>query len=124
MELLRKKTGRLRCVLCRNGLLRGYEVYSREAGAFGVPGVPVLYAFTFGYFFMKNKRRFADILEMAGNIPARSSHDHMLLAFDENAAKDDLILADGEFFRVSFIREIGSGCRILELEVEPVEASH
>ena len=43
---------------------------------------------------------------------------------DENAAKDDLILADGEFFRVSFIREIGSGCRILELEVEPVEASH
>lgn len=113
----------LKCRLCRNGLLGEYEVYSRETDRFGVPGQPQLYAFTNGYFYSRNTRHVADILEIAGEIQEKILHDNRLLQFDDNALIGDLILIRGVFYRVDFIREVYPSCRILDLEVEQVETA-
>ena len=112
----------LRCRLCRNSLLGEYEVYSRETDSFGLPGPPQLYAFTVGYFYSKHTRHYAEVLEIAGDLHEKTGHDRRLLQFDENASVGDLILIDGVFYRVDFIRDIYSCCRLLELKEETVEA--
>ena len=113
----------LRCRLCRNGLLTEYGVYSRETDSFGIPGNPVLSAYTWGYFYEKNKRHYADVLEIAGSISSHSAQDHQLLAFDGNASEGDLVLIHDGFYRVASIREIVPDCRIFTLEVEHIAAS-
>ncbi len=114
----------LRCRLCRNGLLNEYEVYDRETDPFGVPLEPVRRAYTWGYFFAKNKRHYADVLEMAGNIASRTDHDHKLLTFDNHADVGNLVRINGVFYRVTFTGEITPDCRILDLEVDQFEPSH
>ncbi len=114
----------LRCRLCRNCLLHEYEVYSRQTDPFGAPAQPALYAFTKGYFYFKNKRHYAGILEIAGNIHSKNNYDARLLQFDRNASVGDLILIDGTFYRAASVREITPLCRIIDLEVEPIENSH
>lgn len=113
----------LRCRLCRNGLLTEYGVYSRNTDAFGIPGQPQLHASTWGYFYAKNRRHFADVLEIAGNIASRTAQDHRLLAFDSNAPEGDLVLINGVFYRVASVREITQTCRFLTLEEEHFETS-
>lgn len=113
----------LRCRLCRNSLLGEYEVYSRTDGQFGIPQAPVLCGSTVGYFFSKNSRHSAEVLEIAGNIAMNTLHSYRLLAFDGNASAGSLLLIGNVFYRVSFVREITQSCRILELEVESIEAS-
>ena len=54
-------------------------MYSRDTDSFGIPGAPELYAYTRGYFFAKNKRHLADILEIAGHISAGTAHERKLL---------------------------------------------
>ena len=107
----------LRCRLCRSGLLTDYEVYCLPQGQFGLPGEPVLIEHTRGYFYQKNIRHFAEILEIAGDLAGRSDANGRLLAFDDNAAAGDLILIDGTFYRVCHVREVYPPCRILGLEV-------
>ena len=85
----------LRCRLCRNGLLREFEVYARETDRFGVPGRPALYAYTRGYFYSKHMRHLAEILEIAGNISERTGHSFRFLQFDDHAIAGDLILIGG-----------------------------
>lgn len=111
----------LKCSLCRNGLIGQYEVYSRETDRFGTPGQPRLYALTSGYFYSKHTRHVSEILEIAGDICERTRHDFKLLAFDNNASPGDLVRINGSFYRVAFIREIVSSCRILDLEAERIE---
>ena len=111
----------LRCSLCRNRLLGEYEVYSRETDRFGMPSPPQLYAFTCGYFYAGSTRHYSEILEIAVDIRGKTAHGFRLLQFDDNASLGDLILIGGTFYRVSFIREIYSSCRLLDLEAETVE---
>lgn len=113
----------LRCRLCRNGLLREYEVYTRDSDALGVPLAPAFFSYTSGYFYWKNSRHIAGILELAGEIPQKSKYDAHMLVFDDNASVGDLILIDGVYYRVNYAREIFSSCRILDLEGERVEGS-
>ena len=114
----------LKCRLCRNGLLRDYEVYSRETDEFGVPGEPELFECTTGYFYTKNTRHYSGILEIAGEIQERKGHDFHMLVFDDNARCDNLILIDGTFYRVDSEREIYSSCRLLDLEAERIESQY
>ena len=78
---------------------------------------------TNGYFYSRNTRHVADILEIAGEIQEKILHDNRLLQFDDNALIGDLILIRGVFYRVDFIREVYPSCRILDLEVEQVETA-
>ena len=50
MEQMRKKICRLRCVLCREGLLQTYNVYDVPVDEFGAQGVPVLYTTVQGFY--------------------------------------------------------------------------
>ena len=113
----------LRCRLCRNGLLTGFGVYSRNTDSFGIPGVPQLRSHTLGYFYARNRRHFAGVLEIAGSIASRTAYDHQLLAFDGNASAGDLVLISNVFYRVESIRDITQNCHILTLEVEQIETS-
>ncbi len=107
----------LRCTLCRNRLLGDYEVYSLPDGQFGVPGEPVYHSCTNGYFYAKNQRHLAEVLEIAGELTERTQHNYRLLTFDDAAQVGHLVLVAGVFYRVDNVRNILSSCRILELEV-------
>ena len=114
----------LRCHLCRRGLLGSYQVYRRQEGQFGLPGSPVLHAATSGYFFAKRTRHYDEVLEIAGDLAERVKHDFRLLAFDDHAALNDLILIADVFYRVVFVRDLAASCRLLELEEEHCETPH
>ena len=114
----------LRCRLCRNGLLDDFEVYSRSEGPFGTQLPPVLFAYTSGYFYSKNNRHLANVIEIAGYIPESTCHNFRLLAFDDNASAGDLILIGGVFYRAACVRDISPSCRIIDLEADSVEAQN
>ena len=114
----------IRCALCRKGLLKVYEVYTLTYGQFGLPGEPVLCGHTRGYFYPKNSRHYGEVLEIAGDLPEKSGHGFRLLAFDDNAFYGSLIMINGIFYRVEYVRETVPPCRILDLEVCRIAASH
>ena len=114
---LRNSINSLRCTLCRNGLLDDYDVYTTQTGQFGVPGEPVLYARTNGYFYAKNQRHFAEVIEIAGDLAEKNRHNNRMIVFDDTAQPGNLVLVGGTFYRVDNIRVIMEPCRILELEV-------
>lgn len=123
MELMREKICRLRCVLCRYGLLKTYSVYLVPVDEYGAKGTPELIAYTAGYFYSKHTRHYSGVLELAGEIQERKGHDFRLLVFDDNASVGNLILIDGAFFRVDFARVIDGSCRLLDLEDEQIEGN-
>lgn len=118
------KTGRLRCALCRRGLLATYNVYDVPRDEFGAWGEPVLYSSVTGYLFVKNTRSAADTLEIAGELTGCADGVCKLIAFSPECKISDLVEVDGVFYRIVRRRALDSICAVLELEVYPYEYEH
>lgn len=114
---IQNSVSRLRCNLCRRGLMNRFDLYRMDTGAFGAVGTPVLYDCVDGYFYDKNTRYSAEVLEIAGNLTGQIMHSCRMLVFENKGQADDLFHIDDTWYRVSVIRVILGALRILELEV-------
>lgn len=116
-----KKAHGLRCALCRRGLLATYNVYDVPKDEFGACGEPVPYADVKGYLFTKGSRSGADTMEIAGKIAGNTDGDRRMIAFEPVCRVDNLVEADGVFYRITAIRRVHSICLVMDLEVYPYE---
>ena len=80
MENMGRKINRLRCALCRNGLLRSYNVYDVPIDEYGAQGTPVLYTTVNGFYYAKGSRLGSFALEIAGNLLKGGGKTHAYLA--------------------------------------------
>ena len=98
MEQMRKKICRLRCVLCREGLLQTYNVYD----------VPV-----------DESRLGSFALEIAGNLLKGGGKTRRLLTFDNplTCKVGDLVSIGAAFYRMTAIESVYGLYHVIELEV-------
>ena len=91
MEQMRKKICRLRCVLCREGLLQTYNVYG--LGSFA--------------------------LEIAGNLLKGGGKTRRLLTFDSpvTCKVGDLVSIGAAFYKMTAIESVYDLYHVIELEV-------
>lgn len=104
---------RLRCALCRRGLLSDYTVYALSGG------VPQVVGTVKGCFYRKGERHVAEVIAVAGNIPGRSGSYCRLIVFDWSGGTGRLVKVGEEYYRVTQARDVASVCMVLELEVFP-----
>lgn len=118
MEQMKKKLCRLRCVLCRNGLLQVYNVYDVPVDEYGAQGVPVLYTTVKGFYYAKGSRLGSFALEIAGNLLKGSGMTRRLMTFDEpvTCKVGDLVLIGGVFYRMTAIESVYDLYHVIELE--------
>lgn len=111
---------RLRCALCRKGLLQKYNVYDVPDDA-----PPVLYSTVSGYFYRKGSRHSAGVLEIAGNLGEQSAYTCRMIAFADadgtlGCKTGDLVDISGtggEIHRITGINDIHGIYYVLDLEV-------
>ena len=113
---------RVRCELCRRGLLLDYNVYDFPDGAVKA----TLYSAVKGYFWRgKNNRRWgSETLEIAGQITGTSAYDFHLYVFPDRHGKigckvTDLINVGGTVYRVAAMNDLYGVFWLLDLEVYP-----
>ncbi len=118
MEQMRKKICRLRCVLCRNGLLQVYNVYDVPVDEYGAQGVPVLYTTVKGFYYAKGLRLGSFALEIAGNLLKGGGRTRRLMTFDDpiTCKVGDLVLIGGVFYRMTAIESVYDLYHVIELE--------
>ena len=122
MEQMRKKISRLRCVLCRNGLLQVYNVYDVPVDEYGAHGTPVLYTTVKGFYYAKGSRLGSFALEIAGNLLKGSGKTRKLMTFDDpiTCKVGDLVLIGGAFYRMTAIESVYGLYHVIELEARDV----
>ena len=118
MEQMRKKICRLRCVLCREGLLQTYNVYDVPVDEYGAQGVPVLYTTVKGFYYAKGSRLGSFALEIAGNLLKGGGKTRKLLTFDNpvTCKVGDLVSIGAAFYRMTAIESVYDLYHVIELE--------
>jgi len=118
MEQMRKKICRLRCVLCREGLLQTYNVYDVPVDEYGAQGVPVLYTTVKGFYYAKGSRLGSFALEIAGNLLKGGGKTRRLLAFDSpvTCKVGDLVSIGAAFYKMTAIESVYGLYHVIELE--------
>lgn len=118
MELMKRKICRLRCVLCRNGLLQTYNVYDVPVDDYGAEGTPVLYTTVKGFYYTKGSRLGSFALEIAGNLLKGSDKTRRLMTFDDpvTCKVGDLVLIGGAFYRMTAIESVYDLYHVIDLE--------
>ena len=126
MEQMRKKICRLRCVLCREGLLQTYNVYDVPVDEYGAQGVPVLYTTVKGFYYAKGSRLGSFALEIAGNLLKGGGKTRRLLTFDSpvTCKVGDLVSIGDAFYRMTAIESVYGLYHVIELEVYEDGVSH
>ena len=119
MEQMRKKICRLRCVLCREGLLQTYNVYDVPVDEYGAQGVPVLYTTVKGFYYAKGSRLGSFALEIAGNLLKGGGKTRRLLTFDSpvTCKVGDLVSIGAAFYKMTAIESVYGLYHVIELEV-------
>lgn len=119
MEQMRKKICRLRCVLCREGLLQTYNVYDVPVDEYGAQGVPVLYTTVKGFYYAKGSRLGSFALEIAGNLLKGGGKTRRLLTFDNpvTCKVGDLVSIGDAFYKMTAIESVYDLYHVIELEV-------
>ena len=117
MEQMRKKICRLRCVLCREGLLQTYNVYDVPVDEFGAQGVPVLYSTVKGFYYAKGSRLGSFALEIAGNLLKGGGKTRRLLTFDNpvTCKVGDLVSIGAAFYKMTAIESVYGLYHVIEL---------
>ena len=117
MEQMRKKICRLRCVLCREGLLQTYNVYDVPVDEFGAQGVPVLYSTVKGFYYAKGSRLGSFALEIAGNLLRGGGKTRRLLTFDNplTCKVGDLVSIGAAFYKMTAIESVYDLYHVIEL---------
>lgn len=126
MEHMRKKICRLRCVLCREGLLLRYNVYDVPVDEYGAEGTPVLYTTVKGFYYAKGSRLGSFALEIAGNLLKGGGKTRRLMTFDDpvTCKVGDLVLIGGVFYRMTAIESVYDLYHVIDLEVYAGGYSH
>lgn len=119
MENTARRINRLRCVLCREGLLQNYNVYDVPVDEYGAEGTPVLYTFVKGFYYAKGSRLGSFALEIAGNLLKGSGKTRKLLTFDNpvTCKVGDLVSIGDAFYRMTAIESVYDLYYVIELEV-------
>ena len=117
MEQMRKKICRLRCVLCREGLLQTYNVYDVPVDEYGAQGVPVLYTTVKGFYYAKGSRLGSFALEIAGNLLKGGGKTRRLLTFDNpvTCKVGDLVSIGAAFYKMTAIESVYDLYHVIEL---------
>ena len=126
MEQMRKKICRLRCVLCREGLLQSYNVYDVPVDEYGAEGTPVLYTTVKGFYYAKGSCLGSFALEIAGNVTKSGDKTRRLLTFDNpvTCKVGDLVSIGDAFYRMIAIESVYDLYHVIELEVYEGGVSH
>ena len=119
MEQMRNKICRLRCALCREGLLQTYNVYDVPVDDYGAEGTPVLYTTVKGFYYAKGSRLGSFALEIAGNLLKGGGKTRRLLTFDNplTCKVGDLVSIGDAFYRMTAIESVYDLYHVIELEV-------
>ena len=119
MENTARRSNRLRCVLCRNGLLQSYNVYDVPVDEYGAEGTPVLYTTVKGFYYAKGSRLGSFALEIAGNLLKGGGKTRRLLTFDSpvTCKVGDLVSIGDAFYRMTAIESVYGLYHVIELEV-------
>ncbi len=105
---------RLKCRLCRRGLLQEYEVYTLSDG-----GVPVLATVVNGWFYRKGSWHRSEVIEIAGNIGEHTASMIRLMVFDEVCQVGYLVRVENVYYRITGIKSVDGLGNVLDLEVFP-----
>ena len=126
MENTAKRISRLRCVLCREGLLQSYNVYDVPVDEYGAEGTPVLYTTVKGFYYAKGSRLGSFALEIAGNLLKGGGKTRRLLTFDSpvTCKVGDLVSIGDAFYRMTAIESVYGLYHVIELEVYEDGVSH
>ena len=119
MENTARRINRLRCVLCREGLLQTYNVYDVPVDDYGAEGTPVLYTTVKGFYYAKGSRLGSFALEIAGNLLKGSGKTRKLLTFDNpvTCKVGDLVSIGDAFYSMTAIESVYDLYHVIELEV-------
>lgn len=119
MENTARRINRLRCVLCREGLLQTYNVYDVPVDDYGAEGTPVLYTSVKGFYYAKGSRLGSFALEIAGNLLKGGGKTRKLLTFDNpvTCKVGDLVSIGNAFYRMTAIELVYDLYHVIELEV-------
>lgn len=118
MENAERKINRLRCVLCRNGLLQTYNVYDVPVDDYGAQGTPVLYTTVKGFYYAKGSRLGSFALEIAGNLMKGGGKTRRLMTFDNpvTCKVGDFVSIGDAFYRMTAMEPVYDLYRVIELE--------
>lgn len=111
---------RLKCTICRRGLLKEYNVYDVSE-----EGAPVLYSTVSGYFYRKNAWHLGEHLEIAGHINESNSHHCRIIVFTRadgslGCKVGDLVdIGSDGVYQISDSYDLYGICFMLDLEVWP-----
>lgn len=119
MENTARRINRLRCVLCRNGLLLRYNVYDVPTDEYGAVGIPALYTTVRGFYYAKGSRLGSFALEIAGNLLKGGGKTRKLMTFDDpvTCKVGDLVSIGDAFYRMTAIESVYGLYHVIELEV-------
>lgn len=119
MKQMRNKICRLRCALCREGLLQTYNVYDVPVDDYGAEGTPVLYTTVTGFYYAKGSRLGSFALEIAGNLLKGGGKTRRLLTFDNplTCKVGDLVSIGDAFYRMTAIESVYDLYHVIELAV-------
>lgn len=106
---------RLRCILCKRGLLRKYNVYNVIVDKYGTASELVPYSCITGYFYKKSNRYRTEIIDIPGEISADTRCQYYLIAFSCNCKSNDLVDINGQFYKITVIDNT-CGYYVLSLE--------
>lgn len=118
------KLRRLRCTLCKKGLLQKYNVYDVPIDKYGASGEPVLYSTLTGYFYRKSNRTQSEVLDIPGNISECQKYTYKIIAFELTFKVTDLVDISGTFYKIIEIDMLYGICYSLTLEVWANGLSH
>ena len=126
METTARRINRLRCVLCREGLLQRYNVYDVPVDDYGTEGTPVLYTTVTGFYYAKGSRLGSFALEIAGNLLKGGGKTRRLLTFDSpvTCKVGDLVSIGDAFYKMTAIESVYGLYHVIELEVYEGGVSH
>ena len=119
MENTARRINRLRCVLCREGLLQTYNVYDVPVDDYGAEETPVLYTTVKGFYYAKGSRLGSFALEIAGNLIKGGGKTRRLLTFDNPVTS----IGDA-FYKMTAIESVYGLYHVIELEVYEGGVSH
>ena len=118
VENTERRINRLRCVLCRNGLLQVYNVYDVPVDEYGAQGVPVLYTTVTGFYYAKGSRLGSFALEIAGNLLKGGGKTRRLMTFDNplTCKVGDFVSIGDAFYRMTAMEPVYDLYHVIELE--------
>ena len=118
VENTERRINRLRCVLCRNGLLQTYNVYDVPVDDYGAQGTPVLYTTVTGFYYAKGSRLGSFALEIAGNLLKGGGKTRRLMTFDDplTCKVGDFVSIGDAFYRMTAMESVYDLYHVIELE--------